>query len=102
MFDQTSRYRGHPVATSTDARGHTRTWVTLRLPADPAATVTYQVRARERLDSLAARAYADPTGWWRIADANAGRVTGIPGDLVSEPGRTIALAQPVRPEVLPQ
>jgi nucleoid-associated protein YgaU len=102
VFDQTSRYRGLPVAANTDARGHTRTWVTLRLAADPATTITYRVRSHERLDSLAARAYADPALWWRIADANAYRVTGTPHELVDQPGLTIALAQPVRPEVMPE
>jgi hypothetical protein len=74
----------------------------LRLAADPAATITYRVRSHERLDSLAARAYADPSVWWQIADANAYRVTGTPHELIDQPGGTIALAQPVRPEVMPQ
>jgi nucleoid-associated protein YgaU len=102
VFDQSSRYRDLPVVVSTDLRGHAHSWVVLRLTADPVATISYEVRPHDRLDLIAARAYADPTVWWRIADANAEEVTGIPHELVDTPGRTIALGQPVRPEVLPK
>lgn len=102
MFDNNSRYRDLPVATSTDAHGHSHAWVTLRIVADPPATLAYQVKTHERLDLLAARAYADPTAWWRIPDANLDRVTALPHVLVDAAGATIALAQPVRPDVMPQ
>jgi nucleoid-associated protein YgaU len=102
VFDPTSRYRHLPVATSTDTRGRSRTWVTLRLVSDPVATISYQVLQHDRLDRLSARAYGDPTVWWQIADANAEQVTGMPHELADRPGRTIALAQPVRAEVMPK
>jgi hypothetical protein len=88
VFDQSSRYRDLPVVVSTDLRGHAHSWVVLRLTADPVATISYEVRPHDRLDL--------------IADANAEEVTGIPHELVDTPGRTIALGQPVRPEVLPK
>ena len=102
MFDQNSRYRSLPVATASDGRGHSRTWVTLRLVGAPMPSIAYAVQRHERLDLLAARAYADPTMWWRIADANVERVTGPPHELVAVAGTVIALAQPVRADVMPR
>lgn len=100
MFQQGSRYHDVAVATYVDERGAARPWVTPRLATEPAATVAYRVRAHDRIDLLAHRAYGDPGAWWRIADANPAAVSSGPAALVDSPAALIDLPHPVRPEVL--
>jgi len=102
MFDNTSRYHGLPIATWTDERGYAHRWVRLRVTTPPTSTTPYRVQQNERFDLLSNRAYGEPTQWWRIPDANIGVATGLAQDLLAEPGATIALGLPVRPEVTPQ
>ncbi|WP_158174427.1 LysM domain-containing protein [Grimontia hollisae] len=91
-FTTTSRYAGASLKVMTDNRGTERVFVARRFipqPADENTAPLLLVRAGDRLDLLGAAYYADPSQWWRIADAN---LTPFPGDLVVVPGRRIALS----------
>ncbi len=101
MFAANSRYAGLPVQTDVDATGRERAWVTLRIPPATGATIGYLVRAGDRVDTLAQRAYGDPSTWWRIADANPDDVSEGPDGLVEYVAMRIELPQPVLPEVMP-
>lgn len=69
MFQKNSRYADTPTVTVLDAEGREVTAVRLRrLPE--AVGLEVRVRAGDRLDVIAAQLYRDPTGYWRVADAN--------------------------------
>lgn len=85
-----SRYAATPTVTVELADGRTVTALRLRRPPVTEGQ-TYAIRDGDRLDLLAQRHLGDPTGHWRIADANAeidgaelcraiGRVITIPED----------------------
>ncbi|WP_051926898.1 hypothetical protein [Streptomyces durhamensis] len=101
MFDPSSRYRDVPVATYVDDQGRARPWVNLRIPPATGPTTGYLVRAHDRLDMLAARAYGDAGAWWHIADANPATAADGPAAMLDGPGSRIDLPQPVSAEVLP-
>jgi hypothetical protein len=70
MFDPQSRYFTLPPSSVPDARGRT---VAAVPPAPPPAQTLlgiHVLRQGERLDHLAAKYAADPTGFWRIAEQN--------------------------------
>jgi hypothetical protein len=95
MFDRTSRYLGIPIATYTSPDGLDVLYVRRRmLPSlqDVGSAGTYVVRDRQRLDSIAAAIYNDPTQFWRICDGND---VLDPFDLVETSGRRIVIP-PVR------
>ena len=84
-----SRYDGQETIAVPAGDGTTRPLGVPRVAPPLAAAVAYPVRDGDRLDLLAAAAFGDSTGWWRIADANPyhdaladtepGTVLGIPG-----------------------
>lgn len=71
VFDAKSRYvKFAKVATATDRRGRTVTYVT---PAEvPAQNELgrHKLREGQRLDHLAGHYLGDPAGFWRIAELN--------------------------------
>lgn len=71
MFSANSRYAKQTLYTATTADGRQVQAVTLPLPplATPLAGF-YQRPSGERLDLIAARFLAEPTGFWRLCDAN--------------------------------
>jgi hypothetical protein len=70
-FDDRSRYRDAEIYQVPDHRGRiVNVAAPPELPAAPIAGV-HQLRAGQRLDHLAAGYCKDPTGFWRIAAANA-------------------------------
>ena len=90
-FPPNSRYNGLTVLTYVRSDGRTVAYLSRRVvPApDRFATVqTYTVVDGDRLDQLAARQFADPEQWWRLADAN-GAVR--PNELVETPGRRVRI-----------
>ena len=87
-FLTTSRYHELPTVEAPARGGRTVTALTLRiLPPTPGEA--YRVQEDDRLDLIADRTLGDPTGFWRIADANSelearrllepGREIGVPG-----------------------
>jgi nucleoid-associated protein YgaU len=99
MFESTSRYHGLAVKTVTvgSASGEPRPvrYVERRfLPALTAETALAEhvVVQGDRLDLIAGKHLADPTQFWRIADANDGM---RPEDLTAQPGRRIVIALPL-------
>ncbi|MFD2180467.1 hypothetical protein [Veronia pacifica] len=91
-FPATSRYAGAALNVITDNTGREQVFVRRRFlpqPASAGEVPVLMVREGDRLDLLGAAYYADPSQWWRIADAN---LVHYPGDLVAEPGRHIALS----------
>lgn len=98
MFDRTSRYSGLPLASAvvTGADGQPRTvrYVTRRFipPAESAVTLaTHLVAQNDRVDSLTARYFNDPTQLWRICDANG--VLRV-AELTDPPGRALRVPLP--------
>lgn len=97
MFDETSRYASIETATLTrvDADGQERmlAYKRRRFVPPPSGTVLveHRVAAGERLDTITARYFGDPTQFWQVCDAN-----GVlrPDDLTDEVGRTITIAMP--------
>jgi hypothetical protein len=70
MFDPQSRYASAETQTVSDARGRTVTVVLPPPPPEQALLGIHALRQGERLDHLAARYLANPTGYWRIAEQN--------------------------------
>ena len=98
MFDELSRYAAVETATLTrlDADGQARMLAYKRrrfVPstAGQATLVEHRVAAGERLDTITARYFGDPTQFWQVCDAN-----GVlrPAELTAEVGRTITIAMP--------
>jgi len=98
MFEPTSRYAKLAVRshTATGPDGETREirYVERRFVPPPGAGVTlveHTVVEGERPDHIAAKYLADPTQFWRVADAN-----GVmrPAELTDQPGRRVAIALP--------
>ncbi|OEE57664.1 hypothetical protein A1OO_15305 [Enterovibrio norvegicus FF-33] len=90
-FASSSRYAGAPLNVMTDDRGTERVFVSRRFLPQPASIENVQsmtIREGDRLDLLGAAYYADPTLWWRIADAN---LVQNPSELLTIVGRRIAL-----------
>ena|SRR5664279_143880 len=93
MLTSDSRYQG--LETTVTING--RTIAALRIRLLPKATsltqiATLTVGNEERLDRIAAQAFANPELFWRIADANPTT------DLTAliEPGRTLRITLPDR------
>ncbi|MBC7992227.1 MAG: Base plate wedge protein 53 [Rhizobacter sp.] len=74
-FDAQSRYNGVPLALYQLRSGQpAQPYVTRRFipaPSRVAVAARHVVTAMERPDLLAAKYFADPLLYWRIADANA-------------------------------
>ncbi len=88
-FTPNSRYAGAPLKVMTDATGRERVFVSRRFVPQPAVSGTapsVMIREGDRLDLLGAAYYADPSLWWRIADAN---LVFTPAELVATPGQRI-------------
>jgi len=95
MFDPHSRYAGLPVAElaaiGPDGEPRPLRYVRRRfVPGRGSETqlVDHVVIQGERLDVITARYLGDPTQFWRVCDANGAM---RPGDLVREPGSTVAI-----------
>lgn len=70
MYPPNSRYRAAATQVVTGSDGSQVAAVVPPLPTTP-PVIGYHVRHDgERLDLLAARYLADPTGFWRLCDAN--------------------------------
>lgn len=98
MFEPTSRYaqlevRSHAVAGPDGAvreiRCVERRWVPA--PGAGATLVEHAVSEGERLDQITARYLADPTQFWRVADANGAL---RPDELTEQVGQRIVIALP--------
>lgn len=96
MFDPTSRYANVETATLTraDSDGQPRVLAYKRRRFVPhAAGMTTLVEHRfahgERLDTITARYFGDPTQFWQICDANE---VLRPSELTDEVGRPIRIA----------
>jgi hypothetical protein len=70
MFDEKSRYYKTTQYHVTDGRG--RSVPVLVIPAAPLQAVQgyHLLKQGQRLDHLAAQYIKDPTGFWRICEAN--------------------------------
>ena len=88
MFFDGSRYLRVADATLTDGEGRSAPLKRTREPVPVDIALTYQVRAGDRLDSLAFKFYRDARKWWLIADANTG-VLAI--EQLLEPGRLLRI-----------
>ncbi len=87
MFARGSRYADLTPAIFVQANGRRVPYVPLRtIPADLPVQSAHVVTDIDRLDLLANDAYADPTQFWRLCDANRGT---WPDDLLSVPGRLL-------------
>ncbi len=94
MLPPDSRYSTISTATYTRADGVTIVYLRRRLLPDPerlAQIALHAVVAGERPDLVAARYYANPALWWRIANAN-----GVhdPAELTDTPGRRLRITLP--------
>jgi nucleoid-associated protein YgaU len=87
-FFRGSRYEKVGEVESTDGQGRPIRYKRTRFIADPPLQGTHVTTDGDRLDRLAFRVYGDVERWWLIADAN---VAMWPADLLSEPGRVIAV-----------
>ena len=88
MFFDGSRYLRTADATLTDGSGRS---VPLKRTRETVATdvaLTYQVRAGDRLDTLAFKFYRDARKWWLIADAN---TDVLALEQLLEPGRLLRI-----------
>jgi nucleoid-associated protein YgaU len=88
MFFDGSRYLRVGDAAFSDGRGRTLTLKRTRETAPTELALVYQVRAGDRLDSLAFKFYRDPRKWWLIADANLDVLT---IEQLLEPGRLLRI-----------
>ncbi|MFJ2113937.1 hypothetical protein ACIOEX_18965 [Streptomyces sp. NPDC087850] len=71
MISSNSRYAANPVEIITGADGSPRR-VIVPLAPEPirARVIKYRWNDDDRVDSVAAEYYQDPTQWWRIAEVN--------------------------------
>ncbi len=86
MFKENSRYANLPLKTHVTAEGQEQTYVARRILPKPETLQiagSQEVGSTDRLDLVAARAYGDPTQFWRLVDATIAfepdRLTDIPG-----------------------
>jgi hypothetical protein len=70
MFSANSRYAKQALYTATTSDGRHVQAVTLPLPRPVALSGFYVRPVGERLDLVAARFLGDPTGFWKLCDAN--------------------------------
>ncbi|WP_409238344.1 hypothetical protein [Streptomyces sp. PA5.6] len=71
MISSNSRYAGHSIEIVTDADGDARRVIVPMAPQQiRARVIKYRWAEDDRVDSVAADYYQDPTQWWRIADVN--------------------------------
>jgi hypothetical protein len=98
VFDETSRYA--PIETATlerlDADGRPRVIAYKRRRFVPstrgtATLVEHRYADGERVDTITARYFGDPTQFWQICDANE---VLRPSELTDAVGRTITIAMP--------
>jgi nucleoid-associated protein YgaU len=87
-FFKGSRYETVGEVVTTDPHDRPIRYKRTRFITDPPLQGTHVVADADRLDRLAYRVYGDVERWWLIADAN---VAMWPDDLLSEPGRVIAI-----------
>lgn len=90
-FGPNSRYAETPIAQLDLPDGRTVAYLRRRfVPAPERHATLYEVAVvqNDRPDLIAARAYAEPELWWRLADAN-----GVldPAALVAEIGRRLRI-----------
>ena len=76
MFSPNSRYAAATTYPVTRADGRTVTAVTLPLPAQTALAGYHPRAGGERLDLITTRYLNQPTGFWRLCDANNAMVPG--------------------------
>jgi len=86
MFFDGSRYLRVADAALTDGTGRSVSVKCTREPVTTELALTYQVRAGDRLDTLAFKFYRDARKWWLIADANPDALT---LEQLLEPGRLL-------------
>ncbi|MFI2616684.1 hypothetical protein [Streptomyces sp. NPDC018584] len=71
MISSASRYAGNPIEIVRDVDGKSRRVI---VPVAPqqirARVIKYRWNEDDRVDSVAADYYQDPTQWWRIAEVN--------------------------------
>lgn len=94
MFDFTSRYAALETATITGPDGQTLTYVRRRfLPRGKELPLLQEVTVGQgdRLDLITARTLGDPTGYWRICDANDAQ---NPSELTEEVGQVLRVPVP--------
>lgn len=71
MIQPGSRYENSITETVIGPNGHARQIIVDTPPgAYTFSYVSYQVTADDRIDSISADFYGDPTLWWNIANAN--------------------------------
>ena len=70
MFTRGSRYENIKDAELVEQSGRTIRYKRMRFIVQPPATIAMLVRAGERPDHLANRAFGDSEQFWRLADAN--------------------------------
>ncbi|MEL7422272.1 MAG: hypothetical protein AAFY48_18000 [Bacteroidota bacterium] len=70
MFDQKSRYKDQPLRYRQDARGRTVTVVLAPAPPEEEIRGYHLLKQGQRMDHLANAYLADPTGYWRLCEAN--------------------------------
>jgi hypothetical protein len=70
MFTRGSRYEAIKDAEFVDRNGRTIRFKRMRFVVPPIAPLAMLVRAGERPDHLAHRAFGDSEQFWRLADAN--------------------------------
>jgi hypothetical protein len=98
MFDTGSRYASLPTATleQVDPDGSTRpvAYVTRRLitTGTGPSLVVHRFAAGERLDTITAAYFGDPTRFWQICDANE---VLRPDELTDEIGNPFVVPLPV-------
>jgi hypothetical protein len=91
---QNSRYRDTPTAELANADGTVTVYLRRRFlprPETLAPLGTATVRDGQRVDTLPADVFGDPTLFWRLCDAN---LVSRPADLVAVPGRVLTVASP--------
>ncbi|MER6307683.1 LysM domain-containing protein [Streptomyces sp. NPDC001657] len=84
-----SRYRDTPTAELRNPDGTVTVHLRRRFVPQPGGSATLgrvRVRDGDRIDTLAAEVFGDPTLFWRLADNT---LTSRPAELVGEPGRVL-------------
>lgn len=93
-FSESSRYRGIPLITCTDADGNEIVYVGRRWVPQPqrlAEVGRFQVSEGDRIDNIAATQLGDPELYWRLADANRAL---RPMELTERAGRWLRITLP--------
>lgn len=71
MISSNSRYAGHSVEIVTAPDGTSRRVIAPKNPQPiRARVIRYRWSDDDRVDTVAADHYQDPTQWWRIAEVN--------------------------------